>query len=45
MQGPPKKPLATFAVMDPDELAGLKGGRERGSTAYSTTEHVALLSE
>ncbi len=43
MQGPPKKPLATFAVIDPDELAGKKGGRVTGSTAYSTTD-VALLS-
>jgi hypothetical protein len=30
--------------MDPDDLPGKKGGRERGATAYSTTEHVALLS-
>jgi hypothetical protein len=37
------KPSATFAVMDPDELAGKKGGRERGSSAYSTTEHQSML--
>jgi hypothetical protein len=40
----PKNPSATFAVMDLDELAAKKGGRERESSAYSTTEHVALLS-
>jgi len=43
MQGPSKKPLTTFAVMDLDNLAGKKGGRVTGSTAYSTTD-VALLS-
>jgi len=30
--------------MDPDDLAGKKGGRVMGSTVYSRTEHVALLS-
>jgi len=30
--------------MDPDDIASRKGGRASGSTAYGTTEHVALLS-
>jgi hypothetical protein len=30
--------------MDPDEIAVKKGGREKGSSAYTSAEHVALFS-
>jgi hypothetical protein len=33
-----------FTVMDPDEIAAKKGGREKGSSAYTSMEHEALLS-
>jgi hypothetical protein len=39
-----QNPAATFSVMDLNKMGGKKGGREKGSSAYSTTEHVALLS-
>jgi hypothetical protein len=44
MQGPPKQPSTTFAVMDLDDIAAKKGGRASGSMAYGTAEHVAQLS-
>ena len=35
----------SFSVIDPDAIAAKKlSGREKGSAAYSSVEHVALLS-